>query len=99
VAGVWQQSCRHEGAMQNTAKFDPLQNLYQSAPRSFLKVLSILGDWGVRRSFGQMGIHPGDHVRILSKAPFGGPLVIEGRGTRVAVSRQLAEKVKVEVLS
>lgn len=85
--------------MENTAKFDSMQSLYQSAPSSILKVLSILGDWAVRRSFSQMGIHPGDQVRVLSKAPFGGPMVIEGRGTRVAVSKQLAEMVKVEVLS
>ena len=96
---VWQLACRHEEAMENTARFDPLLSLYQSAPPSLLKVLSILGDWAVRRSFRQMGIHPGDQVRVLSKAPFGGPMVIEDRGTRVAVSKQLAELVKVEVLS
>jgi Fe2+ transport system protein FeoA len=45
-----------------------------------------------------MGIQAGDRVRVLWKAPFGGALVIENRGTHLAVSKQLAEKIKVEVL-
>jgi Fe2+ transport system protein FeoA len=46
-----------------------------------------------------MGIHTGDQVRVLYKAPFGGPLVIENQGTQVAIGKQLAEKVQVEVLA
>jgi len=45
-----------------------------------------------------MGIQPGDRVRVLRRAPFGGPLVIDNKGTRVAVGKQLAEKIRVEVL-
>jgi Fe2+ transport system protein FeoA len=45
-----------------------------------------------------MGIHVGDEVRVLSRAPFGGPLLIESRGTRVAIGKQLAEKIKVEII-
>jgi Fe2+ transport system protein FeoA len=84
--------------MPNTAQFDPTLNLYQADGHTSLKVLSIQGGWRTRRCFNQMGIHAGDRVRILRKAPFGGPLVIENRGTQVAVSKQLAEKIKVEVL-
>ena len=46
----------------------------------------------------QLDIHAGDRVRVLRRAPFGGPLMIDNRGTRVAVSKQLAEKIRVEVL-
>jgi Fe2+ transport system protein FeoA len=81
------------------ARFGPIESLYTAAPRTLNKVLSIVGDWSVRRAFNQLGIHPGDHVRVVCKAPFGGPLVIEDRGTRVAISKQLAERVKVEMLS
>jgi Fe2+ transport system protein FeoA len=45
-----------------------------------------------------MGIHAGDRIRVLRRAPFGGPLVIDNRGTQVAVGKQLAEKIRVEVL-
>lgn len=84
--------------MQRAAKFNSSPNLYQAQNHASLRILSILGGWGVRRSFNQMGIHVGDEVRVLSRAPFGGPLLIESRGTRVAIGKQLAEKIKVEII-
>jgi Fe2+ transport system protein FeoA len=84
--------------MSNTAKFDPPVNLYEAANRADLKIHTILGGWEIRRSFNQIGIHAGDRIRVVCRAPFGGPLVIDNRGTHVAVSKQLAEKIKVEVL-
>ena len=74
-------------------------NLYQVDTSTALKVLLIQGDWETRHFFSEMGIHSGDQVRVLCKAPFGGPLVIENQGTQVAIGKQLAEKVQVEVLS
>jgi len=85
--------------MRDAANFDSLMNLYEAEDHAKLKILLITGGWDVRRSFNQMGIQPGDRVRVLRRAPFGGPLVIDNRGTRVAVSKQLAEKIRVEVLS
>jgi len=73
-------------------------NLYEAGDKSKLKILSISGGWEVRRSFNQMGIQPGDHVRVLRRAPFGGPLMIDNQGTHVAVGRQMAENIRVEVL-
>lgn len=84
--------------MPSSAQIDSPLSLYHAEDRATLKVLLILGGWEIRRSFNQIGIHAGDRVRVLAKAPFGGPLVIENRGTRVAVSKQLAEKIKVEVI-
>ncbi len=73
-------------------------SLYQAEGNACLKVLSIVGGWETRRSFNQMGIHAGDEVRVVAKAPFGGPLVVENHGMQVAIGKQLAEKVQVEVL-
>jgi Fe2+ transport system protein FeoA len=84
--------------MPKTAKFDSSPNLYQADGHSALKIRLIVGDWQIRRSFHQMGIHAGDRVRVVCRAPFGGPLVIDNRGTRVAVSKQLAEMIKVDLL-
>jgi len=83
--------------MSHSAKFDS-PSLYQADRQANLKVLSILGGWEIRRSFNQIGIHAGDRIRVVCRAPFGGPLVIDNHGTQVAVSKQLAEKIKVEVL-
>jgi len=63
-----------------------------------LKVISISGGWGVRRNLNEVGVHVGDTIQILRRAPFGGPLVVASHGTEVAIGRQMAEKVKVEVI-
>jgi len=84
--------------MSHIAHFDSSLSLYDAERLSSLKILTILGGWEIRRSFNQIGIHAGDRVRVVARAPFGGPLVIDNRGTQVAVSKQLAEKIKVEVL-
>jgi len=95
---VWNAFCPIMGAMLNNAKFDSPVNLYQAVDHAYLKICAIVGGWGIRRSFNQIGIHAGDRIRVLCRAPFGGPLVIDNAGTHVAVSKQLAEKIKVEVL-
>ncbi len=84
--------------MRDTATFNSPITLYEAGDHAILRILLITGGWDVRRSFNQMGIHPGDRVRVLRRAPFGGPLVIDSRGTHVAVGKQLAEKIRVEVL-
>ena len=84
--------------MSHDAKFDSALNLYKAEGPSYLKIQTILGGWETRRSFNQIGIHAGDRIRVVCRAPFGGPLVINNRGTQVAVSKQLAEQIKVEVL-
>jgi Fe2+ transport system protein FeoA len=84
--------------MSSKAQFDSPLSLYEAEGQAPLKVLAILGGWETRRSFNQIGIHAGDRIRVLRRAPFGGPLVIDNRGTQVAVGKQLAEKIKVEVL-
>jgi DtxR family Mn-dependent transcriptional regulator len=84
--------------MRDTANFGSPINLYDASDHDELRILFITGGWEVRRSFNQMGIQPGDCVRVLRRAPFGGPLEIDNKGTRVAVGKQLAEKIRVEVL-
>jgi DtxR family Mn-dependent transcriptional regulator len=84
--------------MDEARKFDPPFTLYEADGHSALRIRLISGGWGVRRNLNQMGLHVGDVVSVVHRAPFGGPLVIENRGSRVAVGRQLAEKIQVEVI-
>ena len=84
--------------MSDKRESNPPLSLYRAKRHVTLRVLSISGGWGVRRFLNQIGIHAGDEVRVLSRAPFGGPLVIENRGSRVAVGKQLAERLRVEVI-
>ncbi len=73
-------------------------NLYEAEDSADLRILLITGGWRVRRSFNQMGIQTGDRVRVLRRAPFGGPVMVDNQGSQVAIGKQLAEKVQVEVL-
>jgi Fe2+ transport system protein FeoA len=84
--------------MRDDTNFGSPINLYEAGDHAILRILMITGGWEVRRSFNQMGIQPGDRVRVLRRAPFGGPLMIDNRGTQVAVGKQLAEQIHVEVL-
>jgi len=84
--------------MPSVAGLDPAVNLYQAKPHSLLRISLISGGWGVRCNLNQMGLHVGDEVSVIRKAPFGGPLVIESRGNRVAIGQQLAQKISVEAV-
>jgi Fe2+ transport system protein FeoA len=77
---------------------DAPMTLYQAKNHSRLKVLEISDDWTTRRSLNQMGLYAGDRLHVLRKAPFGGPLVVRNHHAQVAISKQLAEKIRVEVL-
>jgi ferrous iron transport protein A len=61
------------------------------------RVILIDGGHGVRAHLNSLGIHIGDWVRVMERAPFGGPVLIEVHGTRFAVGRGLAAKVRVDL--
>jgi Fe2+ transport system protein FeoA len=93
---VWRFLCSEQVSAPSVGGLDPAVNLYQAKLHSLLKISLISGGWGVRRNLNQIGLHIGDEVSVIQKAPFGGPLVIESHGNRVAIGRQLAQKVGVE---
>ena len=45
----------------------------------------------------QIGLHPGDSLRVLRIAPMGGPVLVEINGREVALGRGVAQKIFVEV--
>ena len=60
--------------------------------------------WGRRRGFGwgaikrlaDLGILVGAKIKVVRKAPFGGPIEIELNGSRFMIGRGLAERILVE---
>ena len=61
------------------------------------RVILIEGGHGVRSHLNTLGIHIGDWLTVVERAPFRGPVLVEVNGTRVAIGRGIASKVKVEV--
>lgn len=60
------------------------------------RVIELAGGMGVRSHLNTLGIHVGDTIRVVERAPFKGPVLIEVHGTRVALGRGVARKVKVD---
>jgi Fe2+ transport system protein FeoA len=52
-------------------------------------------DPGAPRSLQDLGIYPGQQLRVVAAFPLAGPLLVEAGDTRVAVARQAARYVSV----
>ena len=50
----------------------------------------------LRQSLSQLGIQIGDVVLVQRHVAYGGPVLIEHRGTQVALGRNLAKRIRVE---
>jgi len=53
--------------------------------------------WGAIKRLADLGILTGTRIRVVRKAPFGGPIEIEVGGSRFMIGRGLAERILVEV--
>jgi len=61
------------------------------------RVIMIDGGHGVRSHLNTLGIHVGDWLTVVERAPFHGPVLVEVNGTRIAIGRGIASKVRVDV--
>ncbi|MBO8159100.1 FeoA family protein [Thermosyntropha sp.] len=55
------------------------------------------GVQGQRKLF-EMGLVPGTELKLISRHPFNGPVVLEIGRTRLALGRGMADAVEVELL-
>lgn len=60
------------------------------------RVVFIEGGQGVSSHLNTLGIHVGDLLVVVERAPFRGPVMIQVNGTRLALGRGVARRVKVE---
>lgn len=59
-------------------------------------VAEIIGGRGVRSHLNTLGIHVGDEITVVERAPFRGPVLVEIHGSRVALGRKIAGKIVVD---
>lgn len=64
--------------------------------RQRARVVEIEGGRGVRSHLASLGIRVGDWITVVERAPFRGPMLVEVDGTRVALGRGVASKIRVE---
>jgi len=59
-----------------------------------VQVVAVRAGWGLQRRLAEMGLNPGVKVRVLnSQRP--GPVVIDVRGSRLALGQGVAHKIMV----
>jgi len=61
------------------------------------RVADIDGGRGVRSHLNILGIHVGDQIVVVDRAPFHGPVLVEIHGSRVALGRGVARKIQVDL--
>ena len=62
-----------------------------------VRVMTIAGGHRVRAHLNTLGIHIGDWLTVVERAPFRGPVLVEINGTRLALGRGIAAKIQVEL--
>jgi len=80
-------------------KFKLLTQLSHLRPGEHGKVAFVRGGRSASRRIMDMGLCPGTSFRVENAAPFNGPIQISIRDTSLALGRELAETVFVEVES
>jgi len=70
--------------------------LLNLAPDACAQIIKIAGGRNLKSKLTQLGLHVGDQVHVLRRAPFGGPVLVECNGREVALGRGVAEKIIVE---
>lgn len=62
------------------------------------RVVFIEGGQGVGAHLNTLGIHVGDQLQVVERAPFRGPVLVQINGTRLALGRGVARRVRVEAI-
>lgn len=70
--------------------------LEQVEPTRDALVVAITGGHGICAHLNTLGIHVGDRVTVVDRAPFRGPVLVEVHGSRVALGRGVARQIEVE---
>ena len=73
-----------------------MKTLLQISPGVTARVIDFDGGINLRSKLTQYGIYPGDYLRLLRRAPLGGPLLIECNEREIALGRGKKEYDKRE---
>ncbi len=70
--------------------------LLDAATLTPLRITGFRKGYDLESRLRQLGLVPGDQVRVLRHAPLGGPLLVEVNGRSIALGRNVASRVEVE---
>ena len=66
------------------------------SPGKKVKIIMVEGGVRCRQCLAEMGVYPGETLKIIRSAPFAGPILVETNGCRFILGRGMAAKVIVE---
>jgi ferrous iron transport protein A len=76
----------------------PTSSLDRVRQHCTVRVVSVAGPRRPTQTLMQLGIRPGEILRVRRSAPLGGPVLVEGPNGTVAIGRGMARRVTVRVL-
>jgi Fe2+ transport system protein FeoA len=83
-----------------TAHSDPGIISLDLAPHLvWVEVLDLPRGMRASRSLSQLGINLHGKLRVVSAAPWGGPILVDAAGSNVAIGRTLASRIQVKLLN
>jgi len=65
-------------------------------PGKKVKVLLVEGGLRCRQCLSELGVYPGEALKVVRSAPFAGPILVETNNTRFMLGRGMAAKIVVE---
>ena len=69
--------------------------LAMARPGELVTVIGVRAGWGLQRRLADMGLTHGVQIRVIS-CQMAGPVLIDLRGSRVALGRGIAQKIVVK---
>ena len=69
--------------------------LAMACPSEPVTVTGVKAGWGLQRRLADMGLTPGVRIRVIN-SQMSGPVLIDLRGSRVALGRGVAQKILVK---
>lgn len=72
--------------------------LIEAQSGATVRIVGFLTQPGLAAKLRQLGMVPGACARIVRRAPFDGPFLIEIRGREIALGKSIAEKVEIEAM-
>jgi ferrous iron transport protein A len=69
--------------------------LAMARPGELLSVIGLRAGWGLQRRLADMGLTPGVQIRVIN-SQMSGPVIIDLRGSRIALGRGVAQKILVK---
>lgn len=68
-------------------------------PATGAKIVSIDGGRAVWERLNEVGLHIGDRITVIRRAPFRGPLLVQCNGQEIALGRSIAAKILVQMIA